>query len=372
MKVGIMSMQRIVNYGSFMQAYALSNIIKSLGHNVEFVDFKIEPCVSEPNKDKKLEDYPEGFKDYFYKLSDFDKKFSNEFLKDLGVFDRNERPDLDVLVIGSDEVFNCLQSNPEVGYSLELFGRNHSAKKLITYAACCGATTVEKLKSHNKHGEISDLLNEFDCISVRDENTRKFVKSLSNLKPINHLDPVLIYDFKNDPNIIDNVNIKDYIIVYSYPFNLSDEDSNYIKEFAKKHNKKILSIGSTAQTCTDIFIPAHPFEVLPYFEKADFVITNTFHGTIFSVKTHTPFVTKIRPNFNNEKLSDLLTRLDISDRKIDSYSELEEAFSRKMDFSKADHIIQKEKIRSIKYLESNMIEEQSSDDDNDEFLLCAT
>ena len=366
MKVGIMSMQRIVNYGSFLQSYALSNIIKKLGHEVEFVDFKVEPCASEPNKDKKPEDYPKGFEDYYYKLNDFDRKFAEEFLKDLAIKDRNERPELDVLLIGSDEVFNCLQSNPEVGCSLELFGKNHNAKKLMTYAACCGATTTERLKEFNKHHEVSDLLNKFDHISVRDENTRKFVKELSNLEPVHHLDPVLIYDFKNDSNIIDTVNIEDYIIVYSYPFNLSDEDTKYIKEFAKKHNKKILSLGSTAQTCTDIFIPAHPFEVLPYFEKAFCVITNTFHGTIFSLKTHTPFVTRVRDNFNSEKLSDLLSRLDISDRRIHSYSELEEAFSKDIDFAKVDKIMESEAIRSIEYLENTLLLHHSSD----ELLLC--
>lgn len=366
MKVGIMSMQRIVNYGSFLQSYALSNIIRNLGHEVEFVDFKIEPCVSVPNKDKKPEDYPKGFEDYYYKLNDFDKKFAEEFLKDLGIWDRNERPDLDVLVIGSDEVFNCLQSNPEVGCSLELFGKNHGAKKLITYAACCGATTVERLIEYNKHNEVSELLNEFDHISVRDENTRRFVKELSNIEPIHHLDPVLIYDFRRDANFKCNVDLKDYIIVYSYPFNLSDEESKCIKEFARKHNKKIVSIGSTAQTCTDIFIPAHPFEVLPYFEKADFVITNTFHGTIFSLKTHTPFVTKIRDDFNNEKLSDLLNRLDISDRRIHSYSELEEAFSKDIDFSSVDKIMEKEARRSIKYLKNSLLLPHEAD----ELLLC--
>jgi len=51
-KVGIMSMQRIINYGSFLQAFALSHIVKNLGHEVEFVDFKIEPCIIE--KENKL------------------------------------------------------------------------------------------------------------------------------------------------------------------------------------------------------------------------------------------------------------------------------------------------------------------------------
>ena len=48
----------------------------------------------------------------------------------------------DVLIIGSDEVFNCLQTNADVGYSLELFGKNHKSKKLISYAASFGNTTL--------------------------------------------------------------------------------------------------------------------------------------------------------------------------------------------------------------------------------------
>ena len=100
-------------------------------------------------------------------------------------------------------------------------------------------------------------------------------------------------------------------------FELSDADCQKIKEFAKKHNKKIVTIGSY-QKCTDIFIPAHPLEVLPYFKKADFVITDTFHGTIFSVKAHVPFVTKLK-TYNTEKLSYLIESLKFANREILSY-----------------------------------------------------
>ena len=48
MKVGIMSMQRVVNYGSFLQAYALKKVIEEMGHSVEFVDYKVEPPVALP------------------------------------------------------------------------------------------------------------------------------------------------------------------------------------------------------------------------------------------------------------------------------------------------------------------------------------
>ena len=55
MKVGIMSMQRIVNYGSFMQAFSLKRIIEGLGHEVVFVDYHVGPCIdTEKSLKKKL------------------------------------------------------------------------------------------------------------------------------------------------------------------------------------------------------------------------------------------------------------------------------------------------------------------------------
>ena len=350
MKVGIMSMQRIINYGSFLQAFALSNIIKSLGYEVEFVDFKIEPCLPEPASKMQAKDIEKKYRPYFFEVENFEKKFANEFLKDLGITKRNERPEVDTLIIGSVEVFNCLQDNSDVGYSLELFGKDHKAKKLITYAASCGETNLKRIQAYNKHEEIANLLNKFHHISVRDTNSKHFVESLSHIQPESHLDPVLVYDFSND--VRDTVNIEDYIIVYAYPFNLTDEECSYIKEFAQKHNKKIVSIGSY-QKCTDIFIPAHPLEVLPYFKKADFVITNTFHGTIFSTKTHTPFISFTR-NYNSNKLTDLLKRLKLEQRLVPSLEHIEEKWKEPIDFSKTDAIIREEKKKSIDYLRSNI------------------
>ena len=63
----------------------------------------------------------------------------------LGITDEmNYNPTLDCLVIGSDEVFNCIQKNSNVGYSTELFGKDNRADRLITYAASFGNTTLEK------------------------------------------------------------------------------------------------------------------------------------------------------------------------------------------------------------------------------------
>ena len=104
--------------------------------------------------------------------------FLNQLL--LGIADEmNYNPTVDCLVIGSDEVFNCIQKNSNVGYSPELFGKNNHAKKLITYAASFGNTTLVKLEKYKKTDEVGALLNKFDAISVRDANSGAIVEQLT-------------------------------------------------------------------------------------------------------------------------------------------------------------------------------------------------
>lgn len=351
MKIGIMSMQRIINYGSFLQSYALSKTIRNLGHEVEFVDFKIEPCITIPCTSIDTSKLSKKDFENLNKAREFYKFFEKNYLKELNILGRNERATVDTLVIGSDEVFNCLQDNPDVGYSLELFGKDNNAKKVISYAASCGSTTFERLSSFNKEQELSDLLKQFKSISVRDKNSKNFVKQLTGRNALENSDPVLIYNFDNDIRKID-INIDNYIILYAYNLRFTQEECNAIRKFAKKHNKKIVSLGSY-QYCTDIFIPAHPLEVFSYFEKTDYVITDTFHGTIFAVKTNKPFVTFIRES-NKQKLSDLLLKLNLTERQVSNINDLESILLEPIDYTNIYSILQKEQENAIHYLKENL------------------
>ena len=108
------------------------------------------------------------------------------------------------------------------------------------------------------------------------------------------------------------------VILYAYAGRISNEEADWIAAYAKKKNLKVYAIGGI-QKCADRFVDCSPFEVLAYFRNAEEVITDTFHGSIFSVITHRPFTTLIRKSVGNsygneEKLSDLLERLDLADR----------------------------------------------------------
>lgn len=369
-QVGILSMQRIKNYGSFLQAYGLKKMIESLGHTVEFVDYHIEDSivkdtVEESGLKRKLNKGLDVLKDdaklshkvqYIVHKKNFDKKYFNV----LGMTkEPNYTPKLDTLVIGSDEVFNCIQKNVNVGYSLELFGKDNNAERLISYAASFGNTTIEKLENYNKKDEIGGLLNKFDAISVRDSNSGSIVEKLTNIDVNYNLDPVLMYDYMNECKEIPEIDVKEkYMIVYAYNGRISKDESEYIKKFAKDRKLKIYSIGG-AQSCADKFIDCSPFEVLAYFKNAELVVTDTFHGSIFSIITKRNFVTLVRKSVGNnygneEKLTDLLKRLSLENRITYDVKNIDIILENKIDYVRVDNILKTERINTIKYLEKEV------------------
>jgi len=373
MRIGIMSMQRVANYGSFLQAYGLKKLIESQGHSVIFVDYKVGKPVNYVKDMKgyfksivreKIMDLASEWIDFLFFASEeqkysmrFKKIYKKNFLPLLGISNKKTyHENVDTLVIGSDEVFNCLQSNPIVGFSPELFGYNNRANKLISYAASFGNTTLEGLNESNKASIISKLLKGFDSISVRDQNSFEIIKKLSGKIPSINLDPVLMYDFSND--IVVPQTPKKYIVVYAYRNRLSDSEKTAIQSFAKKERLKIIGIGGYQGFCDECF-QGSPFEVLGYIKNAEFVITDTFHGTIFSVINERKFVTFIRKGHGNkygnyEKLMDLLCRLGLEERAIFTPDSIEKNIYSDIDYETVNAIIYKQREEAKEFLKRSL------------------
>lgn len=364
-------MQRIANYGSFLQAYALKQLIQELGYEVEFVDYHVGvPVVKDEvdNGNKFVRKIEKGFEVFRYtapfshKLAfiKYKQSFRKKYMPLLGVTNEmNYNPQLDCLVIGSDEVFNCIQKNSNVGYSIELFGKDNRAKKLITYAASFGNTTLEKLKKYKKTDEIGMLLKRFDALSARDANSGAIIEQLTGKEPIYNLDPVLIYDYMNCCDKIPQMETNEkYMILYAYAGRISNSEADWIAAYAKKKRLKVYAIGGI-QKCADRFIDCSPFEVLAYFKNAEEVITDTFHGTIFSVITHRPFTTLIRKSVGNsygneEKLSDLLDRLGLGGRMTTNIEGVESINAQLIDYVQVDNFLQSQRVMAKEYLKRNL------------------
>ncbi|MDM0760184.1 polysaccharide pyruvyl transferase family protein [Clostridium perfringens] len=339
MKICILSMQHVDNFGSLLQAYSLKKIIENLGHEVSFIDIeKIDSdyfLAKKNSENKSINSNKYNGKKidrYFWNRIIVKKLFNNQieqfskFRKNtLNIDKRDNDRRYDICVIGSDEVFNCL-TDSEWGFSTQLFGNVRQAEKTITYAASCGSTTYEKLPDILKERIISTF-NGVSAFSVRDYNTFEFVNKLIGKEPIINLDPVVVGNFDEEINLshFNKKLPKKYCIVYSYRNRISsNEEISYIKKFCKKNNLEIVSIGAP-----QMWIKKHlvltPFEMLDVFKKSNFVITDTFHGTIFAAKYANKFATLTRAsNFN--KLSDLVNRIEIKNHLIKDLSELDNVY----------------------------------------------
>lgn len=355
-------MQRVPNYGSYLQAMGLKQIIEKLGHDVVFIDYIPCPPVTSYSKiyyflwkiksTGFISQTIDNFRYYFLKRKPFDLLYKKNYLPRLEItYKKTYNKEVDVAVVGSDEVFNCIQSGFNVGYSPMLFGSGIKTKRVFSYAASFGYTTIEKLKEYKIYDEVMTYMKAFDYLSVRDRNSFEIIKNLTGKRAVLNLDPVLISDY-DIPDV--EIKIKDYVVLYTYKSRkYTDEEKKQIKSFCKKNKKVLLSIGD-CQDWVDVKIDAFPLELLAYIKNADFVITDTFHGSVFSIKYNKNFVTRVRDdNFN--KLFDLLERLNQEDRIIQSYSNLEDKYFHSPDFTQTNRIIAKEKKKTIDYLNESIL-----------------
>lgn len=372
MKICILSMQRVKNYGSLLQAYSLKKLIGSLGHEVSFID--IEPNENDNQMRKKKVKYDEGQQagsqnimlrilaqdnNCYYAVKKAISKRrmqgkQNDFQRDvLELRSDNNDGRYDVCVIGSDEVFNCM-NDAAWGFTTQLFGNVVQASKVITYAASCGFTRCEMLSTEVKNAVCSAFQN-ISAFSVRDENTVQFVEKLSKKMPQINLDPVAVGDFSKE---IQSVAIRNklprkYCIIYAYHDRINSPDEICaITAFCKRHNLTPVTIGGY-QKWVHKHLALSPFEVLAAFRDAEFVITDTFHGTLFSIKYAKHFAVIIRES-NRNKLSDLVMRFGAEQHELKSINDIERVYQYTPDRASIDKIIKKERERTLQYLEGNL------------------
>jgi polysaccharide pyruvyl transferase WcaK-like protein len=368
MKIGILSMHRVKNWGSFLQAFALKKVIESLGHDCSFLDVKprvglTKSEIAESEKYflyRKLTKplralthvYRGTFQDRLRTVAfqkQFESKYDEVFLPILGVDPRILELDktFDIVVIGSDEVFNCTQKTVW-GKTLHLFGEEVDARKIISYAASFGHTDFPALEKSGLEPRVKQALANFSSLSVRDENSYNLIVHLTGRPPKILADPVLIYDF--EPLLPAAVPTKDYIIIYSYPGRISDPETiQAIRDYAKQKNKAIVSLFGYYRWADESIIAEDPFELLAYFRDADYVITDTFHGTILSAKYHKNFCVFVRES-NEQKLGFLLFQLGLSDRVVAESRDVRRVLDQEIDYTDTNAIVKAEKERAYTYL----------------------
>ena len=360
----ILSMQRIANFGSFLQAYCLRDLVNQVQPDgqVQFADFHPAEMANSTAQapHTKMAYVKSAFRSGI-RLTDTARfashkaLYSRRYLPLLGISGNNYAPAVDLQIIGSDEVFNCLQTTRSTGYVPELFGAGHRASKLVSYAASFGNTTYKGLVDSGLADKVAQALLEFDHLSVRDNHSQQLVERLTGLRPEVHVDPVLASPVtevllqRPSPS----KGKRPYVISYAYPFRFSREENQSIRRFADSIGAKVVCIGGLQQEC-DKYINCSPLDVLGLFAGAAAVATDTFHGTIFAVLASKPFATLVRESSggrygNAEKLDHLLATLGLASRRADAES-VTHILASEPDFSMARHRLSQERNRTASYL----------------------
>lgn len=380
MKLGILSMQKVINYGSFLQAYSLKKIIKEVSgeDDIFFVDIEkgktlqcnkginlclkrirvfikiiIKGLLLETIKDKK----------YINKLKN---QFENNFFSLLGINDNDDVKNkyFDCVVIGSDEVFHCCQ-NADWGFTSQLLGNVHNTKRVVSYAASFGTTTYEQIKKNGIEKDVVESLSKLKYISVRDQQSFKNIKKLLDRKAFIHFDPVLLSNLSKEieksPDFIDE---NDFLIIYSYTGRIVDKkEISAIKKFSKEKKLKIYTIFCRYNWADKTIIPDSPFQILKIFRMAKYVISDTFHGSIFSIITHSNFCTLIRKS-NKEKIESMLSMLELGDKAVYDPKDIKSCLEKDVNYEKVDVIRTEHLKNTCDYLKKCFDLKDDRDEEN--------
>ena len=342
MNVGIVTVYNSHNCGSYLQAIALCEYIKTLGYDVRFVKNKIHPQ-SRPVYKMEL-----ALK-YFLK-GEFKKacgivKGSTNFVRARKKFAYYASSNsVDVCVYGSDTIWNLNSTHLKSQWKF-YFGKSYNGKK-IAYAPSIGETSVDSVL---KNLDLCDCIKKFSRLSVRDENTYKVVSTVlgKNAEITYVVDPTMLMPKSFYEGIASECKDKNFILFYY--FGIPDKAyMDEIKKYAKENDKKIICFGDNING-VDKKIPFSPLDMMGYYSKADLVITNTFHGNVFSLIFNKPF---INIDAGKAKVDDLLKTFGLSERTIKDAKDFTVAVSKELDYNNINILLEQKKQASGEYLKN--------------------
>ena len=353
MEIGILTYYGVHNHGALLQANALKTVLENMGHKVSFLSFErsYEYISEEQTKKYKigLSSIPfyfnyakeKGLGNITYNLKK--RNTLNTFRKNsFNIGPRYNEFSGDLVLIGSDEVFSL-----EIGYNEMMYGHQLNSKRIASYAGSFGPTTIEDIENKGKASLISTGLEKFSAIGVRDKNSQTIVEQLSHKKAELVCDPVILYGYPEE-QFLYKPNDKDYILVYAYDNRMNDpKEVSAIKAYAEKSGCKLYSVGFYHKWC-DKNINASPIELLGWIRNAKFVLTDTFHGSVYSIICNTPMVVKLRGNAN--KIKFLLEEYGLSGRIISDFGEIEKVAEEKIDFSAVSSTVSEKREASLRFL----------------------
>ena len=330
------------NYGGCLQAYALQKKINDLGYEAEQINYT--EYLSKKITLKKM-----AKKIIYLKRNTNFSNFKKEKLN-IGTKIKKLDDDGSIYIVGSDQIWN-----PQIPFDIRknfFLSFVNDKKRKNSYAASIGTDYLDNDESNIS--TIKEYLLDFNNITVREKTAEKIIKGININNVTTVLDPTLLLDGEKWSTIINSHNDDiDYLLVYTLGFN--DQYSTYIDEYSEKNNLKIVDINykKRFKNMKKLEKNFGPIEFVNSIKNAKIVVTNSFHGTVFSILFHKEFYSITRGNMNS-RLYDLLKMLGLEDRLIneEELDNLKNLEFNKIDYEKVDKILQIEREKSLNILKT--------------------
>lgn len=375
MKAGILTFHYAHHYGAQLQAYALMKAVMKPGVDCEIINYVRKDTIEGSSLFRKgltvrsvlsnantLMNYSSLRRRYerFNSFVGGEMKLSGRFYASREELD-SDRPEYDVYVCGSDQIWNPLIYG-EKTFDPAFFADFAPGGRRIAYAPSFGISSIPE----ESRELLKKYLEKFDCLSVREKQGEKIIKEITGRDCVTVLDPTLLLtggeweDMSVAPDFSGP-----YILCYF----ITDarKYGAYVKALAEKHKMPVVSLCGSRRVVPQTrhtVLDAGPKEFLGLFRNAALVLTDSFHGTVFSVNFKKEFYCFEAPQKPekavNSRIHNILGKLGLLDSIIVCPSDTG-IFAKRIgestqhiDYVQVDSVLNREREQSERYLKESL------------------
>lgn len=357
MRIGILTVPFNNNYGGMLQAFALKRVLVDMGHEVVFINRRRNKAkglkamlrrvltkihVLADSRAKKIQEisvFTNQFKQKY--LSPISEEYytTKELRKCLNL-------GIDCFVVGSDQVWRYKYAKDSIDDFFFSFLKGTRIPR-FSYAASMGTDEMEY--PDEKLQVCAELLKEFKVVSVREKSTSEMLSAKFGYKNAEVvLDPTMLLGVEDYKLLFKNMRSSlETSYVFTYILDETEAKKVIIERVIKRRGQ--IKVNMKAQTgnlsTMNIIEPVEQWLSAIYY--SDFVITDSFHGTVFSIIFNKPFLVIGNPQRGMARMIDLLSRLSLESRLIMNVEDLDEKCGVNIDWETVKMAIKRERIHSI-------------------------
>lgn len=321
MKIGILTQPLRHNYGGTLQNYALQAFLRTKGHQPVTIDLDFDPLSEKiflqmmywyrtltGSYKKNLIAVPKNIQHFEQNFRSFERKHIDILRSGRRNLHRSvvKKNNLDALIVGSDQTWRKKYNPGNIIYNMFLdFAKDIPVKK-IAYAASFGHEIWDFTKDET--AKIKDLISNFDYVSVREDAGKKLCEEYLNTRADVVLDPTLLLSKDHYNTLADTTDGQDSIVVYF--LDPTQAKLNFVKQFCNRLHKQMHMIGYRDSHGKYQSIESW----LSAIRNADYVITDSFHGTVFSIIFNKPFYSIGNPKRGLSRIKTICDNIGLQDR----------------------------------------------------------